>query len=429
MGRRTLFGFEKRGNPFENPAIPLTDAGLLNFFGGEPTNAGVNMDEEISLRIAAVWRCVTILSGIVSSLPLKVYADTERTEVHVPALVSQSGYNTPAELWDTETIHVLLWGNGYVHKVRNGLGKIVELRIIHPQRVKPDVVGLDSDGDGSVHPVKVFEVQNTETGQWTPYTSYEIMHLMGPSIDGIKGLSRIALARESMAIGLAADKLAAQLFGNGNLISGVLEVQRPLKKDEADQIKAAWRKKIAGLRHAHDVAVMDSGMKFVPLALPPEDAQFLQSRQWQVMEVGRWFGIPVHLLGEVTKATTWGTGLEELNSGLLKYTLQPYLTRFEQRVTREICAVGDYAEFLVDSLLRPDTLARFQAYNLAIMSGWFTRNDARRRENMPPLPGLDEPLVPTLAPPATGPTVTDPNDPLSESIDDEEDEDPEAEDA
>jgi HK97 family phage portal protein len=154
--------------------------------------------------------------------------------------------------------------------------------------------------------------------------------------------------------------------------------------------------------------------------LPPEDAQFLQSRQWQTLEVARWFGVPPHLVGEVTKSTTWGTGLEEQNTGLLKYTLQPYLTRFEQRVTREICPVGAFAEFLVDSLLRPDTLARYSGYNLAIMAGWMTRNEARRKENLQPLDGLDEPLVPTLAPPATGPAAPIGTEPDSDAADGDE---------
>lgn len=414
--RRTLFGGERRGNPFENPAIPLTDAGLLNFFGGAPTDAGVNMNEEISLRLSAVFRCATLLSGVVGGLPLKVYNKADKGEVVVPCLEAPAGaVNTPIELWETVMMHVLLWGNGYLHKVRNGLGKIVELRIIHPSRVKPDVVVIDADDPMTG---KVFQVQSKSDGQWRPYTDYDILHLMGPSTDGVRGLSRVALARESLAIGLAADKLAAQLFGNGNLMSGVLQVKRTLTKDAADQLKAGWRAKMQGIKHAHDVAVLDADTTFQPLTLPPEDVQFLQSRQWQVNEIARWFGVPPHLVGDITKSTTWGTGLEQQNMGLLKYTIQPYLTRIEQRVTREILdSTSQYAEFLVDSLLRPDMMQRYQAYNLGIMSGWITRNEVRRKENLPPLPGLDEPLVPTLAPPATGPATPIGDEPASDAAD------------
>lgn len=405
MARRTMFGvLERRDNPFENPAIPLTDAGLLNFFGGEPTDAGVNVNEQIALRLSTVFRCVTLLSGVVGALPLKVYDHAAKKSQRIPCLEGVGGVNTPNELWETAVVHMLLWGNAYLHKVRNPLGQIVELRLIHPQRVKPSLILPDADNPMGG---KLFQVQHMENGQWFPMTDFEIMHLMGPSLDGIAGMSRIHLARESLAIGLAADKLAARLFGNGNLIGGVLTVDRTLDKESADALKAQWRQKMAGIKHGHDIAVFDAGVKFQPIALPPEDAQFLQSRQWQTLEVCRWFGVPPHLAGEVTKSTTWGTGLEEQNTGLLKYTLQSYLTRIEQRITREIVDPQlMFAEFLVDSLLRPDMMARYQAANLAVMAGWLTRNEARVRENLPPLPGLDEPLVPTLAPP--GDTLTIP---------------------
>lgn len=437
MARRTLFGrLERRDNPFENPAIPLTDAGLLNFFGGEPTDAGVNMNQEIAMRLSTVFRCVTLLAGVVGSLPLKIYNHDDKSVATVPCLRGIGSVNTPNELWETAMIHMLLWGNAYIHKVRNGLGQIVELRLIHPQRCKPQLVVSDSDNPMAG---KIFEVQNANSGQWFPYTDFEIMHLMGPSIDGIKGMSRISLARESMAIGLAADKLAAKLFGNGNLISGVLSVERSLNKDDAEQLKARWRQKMAGLKHSHDIAILDGGVKFTPIALPPEDVQFLQSRQWQTLEVCRWFGVPPHLAGETTKSTTWGTGLEEQNTGLLKYTLQSYLSRIEQRVTREIAnPETQFAEFLVDGLLRASMQQRFTAWNLAVMGGWLTRNEARAKENLPPLPGLDEPLIPTLSPPAdydTEPSTDEPDngpfdededeqDPSTGGPDDEDEEDP-----
>ncbi len=421
MARRTLFGApERRDNPFENPAIPLTDAGLLNFFGGEPTDAGVNMNEEIALRLATVFRCVTLLSGVVGSLPLKVYSHKDRSVLRVPCLEGVGAVNTPAELWETAMLQILLWGNAYIHKVRNGLGQIVQLRLIHPQRVKPHLIIADAD-----NPItgKLFDVQNTEDGQWYPYTDFEIMHLMGPTIDGVKGMSRIALARESMAIGLAADKLAAKLFGNGNLISGVLSVERSLTADQAAEIKMRWREKIAGLRHGHDIAVLDGGTKFTPIALPPEDVQFLQSRAFQTLEICRWFGVPPHLAGEMARSTTWGTGLEEQNVGLIKYTLQSYLSRIEQRVTREIVDPEQaYAEFLVDGMVRATMFVRWQGYNMAIMCGAMTRNEVRVKENLPPLPGLDEPLVPTLAPP--GNTVTEPPSKTLDDPNDLDDDDP-----
>lgn len=417
MARRSLFGgLERRNNPFENPGIPLTDAGLLELFGmGAMTDAGVTVNESTALRLSTVWRCVTLLSGLVGSLPLKVYAHEDKEVIRLACLDGIGSINTPNELWETAMNHMLLWGNAYLHKVRNGLGVVIELRLIHPQRVKTAILPPDADNPQTN---KVFNVQNPATGQWFPLTDFEVMHLMGPSLDGVTGMSRIAMARESLAIGMAADVLAAKLFGNGNLISGVLSVERTLDQASADELKARWKQKMAGIQHGHDVAVLDGGVKFTPIALPPEDVQFLQSRMWQTLEVCRWFGVPPHLAGETTKSTTWGTGLEELNGGLIKYTLQSYLSRIEQRVTRELCdPATQYAEFLVDGLLRATMAVRYQAYNLAVMSGWITRNEIRKRENLPPLPGLDEPLVPMLAPP--GLTATEPsgNEPDSDAAD------------
>ena len=419
MARRSLLGgAERRSNPFENPAIPLTDAGLLAMFGGTPTDAGVPMSEESSMRLSTVFRCVTLLAGVVGSLPLEVFGRDDKRLVQVPALEGVGSVNTPAELWETVMTFVLLWGNAYLHKVRNGLGEIVELRLVHPSRVKPQILQPDADNPLTG---KVFLIQSVTNGSWSPMTDFEILHIMGPSLDGVVGMSRIQLARESLAIGVAADKLAAKLFGNGNLLGGILQTKRSLTKEDADELKARWSAKMAGLGHGHDIAVLDQSVTFVPLSMPPEDAQFLQSRQWQTLEVCRWFGVPPHLAGETTKSTTWGTGLEEQNTGLVKYTLQSYLTRIEQRVTREVCPPGTFAEFMVDGLLRATMAVRWGAYNLAILAGWITRNEVRAKENLPPLDGLDEPLIPTLSPPGT--YLTEPVDPSADTSPDDEDED------
>lgn len=391
---RTLFASETRANPFENPSTPLTDAGLLDFFGGTPTDAKVAVSEESSLQFAAVFRCVQFLSALVAGLPLKCYRYVDKTEVTVRALQSAWLGTTPFEFWETVMVHLLLWGNAYVHKVRSASGAIVELRIIHPSRVRPQLLGPDAD-DPSVN--KVFVVTD-KMGQQKPYTTLEIMHIPGLSYDGILGIGPVGLMRQTIAIGQAADNLAARLFGNGALLSGVLETDRILTQDQADMVKSRWREKLAGLTHGHDIAVLDAGTTFKPIAMPPEDAQFLQTRRWQTVEVARWFGIPPWLVGDVEKSTSWGTGIEQQNIAFVSYTLKGWLTRIEQRVTREIVEPStQYSEFLVDGLLRGDTAARYAAYAVGIQWGWLTRNEARVKENLTPIDGLDEPLTPAQA--------------------------------
>jgi HK97 family phage portal protein len=288
--------------------------------------------------------------------------------------------------------HLLLWGNAYVEKIRNPLGSIIALRPINPARVKPR---LFKPGEGDPN-AKVYEVKGVGRSQTVePYTNYEIMHVPGPGYDGLMGLSPIGVARQSVGISLAAEELAATLYGNGNLMSGVLSTDVKLDQGQADMLKARWREKVQGSRHAHDIAVLDAGTKFTPTSMPPEDAQFLQTRRWQTIEIARLYGIPPHLLGDVEKSTSWGTGIEQQNLAFVAYTLRPWLNRIEQRVTREIVEPStQYAEFLVDGLLRGDSAQRAASYVSGIQWGYLTRNEVRVKENLQPLEGLDEPLTP-----------------------------------
>lgn len=385
-------GFEKRTNPFENPSIPLTDAGLLDFFGGTPTDAGVSVSEESSMRTMTVYRCVSLLSGMVAGLPLKVYRYSDKSEVIVRPLRTPSSVVTPFEFWETAMSHLLLWGNAYVHKIRNKAGSIVELKTIHPSRVRTQIVAPDTDSDPTAG--KIFMIAD-KNGAEHPFTNYEIMHVPGLSFNGIEGLSPIGFARQAVAIGQAGDTMAAKLFGNGSLMSGVLTTDRVLQQDQADQLKARWKEKMAGIGHGHNIAVLDAGTSFQSVTMPPDEAQWLQTRRWQSIEIARWFGIPPHLVGDVEKSTSWGQGIEQQNIGFVAYTVRSWLTRLEQRIGWEIVEpTTQYAEFLIEGLLRGATGERYAAYATAIQWGWMTRNEARKKENMPPIDGLDDPLTP-----------------------------------
>lgn len=390
--KKLFGGIERRANPFENPSIPLTDAGLLDFFGGTPTDAGVSISEENSMRSMTVYRCVSLLAGLVAGLPLKVYRYSDKSEVLVRALRDPSDVCTPFELWETVMSHLLLWGNAYVHKVRNAAGSIVELRPIHPSRVRTQIMAPDADSDMAA--VKIFQIED-KNGKQVPYTTFEVMHIPGLSFNGIEGLSPIGYWRQAIAIGQAGDNMAARLFGNGAMMSGILTTERVLNQDQADKLKSRWKEKMAGIKHGHDVAVLDNATKFQPISMPPDEAQFLQSRRWQTIEIARAFGIPPHLVGDVEKSTSWGAGIEQQNIGFVGYTVRSWLTRLEQRIGREIVEPKtQYAEFLVEGLLRGATGERYAGYATAIQWGWMTRNEARRKENMSPLDGLDDPLTP-----------------------------------
>lgn len=378
---------------FENPSISLSDASLINMLGGDiQTAAGPLISEQGAITtMIAVYRAIALISGLVAGLPLKVYRYAGKSEVTVRCLEDPGYDRTPFELWETVMTHLLGWGNGWVFKERDAFGVIQHLVPIFPGRVHPKYF---RPGELVPEGVKVFEVDQPD-GSKLPLTNYELMHIPGLSYDGLLGVSPVGVARQAIGTQKAADDLAARMFSSGNMIGGILRTDRSLSQAQADAVKARWREKMQGAKHAHDIAVLDAGLEFTPTTLAPEEAQFLQTRRWQVIEVARVFGLPPHLLGDVERSTSWGTGIEQQNIGFVTYTVRSWLTRIEQRVTRQVVTPKtQFAEFMVDGLLRGSIAERYAAYSTGVAGGWLTRNEVRVMENKQPLPGLDEPLSP-----------------------------------
>ncbi|MGZ4617169.1 MAG: phage portal protein [Frankiaceae bacterium] len=383
-------GREVRAN-FENPSISLSDASLIQMFGGDVmSSAGPMVSESSAFSTSiAVYRAIALLSGMAAGLPLKTYRYRGKEETFCRPLAKPGFDRTPFEFKELCFAHLLGWGNAFVYKRRNAYDAIDALLPVAPDRVKVEIDQKTLD-----NPVKVFKVRDAN-GVYHPMTSREIMHVPGLGYDGVRGLSPIGVARQAIGIQSAADDLASRLYANGNLIGGVLTTDRSLTQAQADALKARWRDKVQGSRHAHDVAVLDSGISFTPTTLAPEEAQFLQTRRWQVVEVARLYGLPPHMLGDVERSTSWGTGIEQQNIAMVAYTLKTWLTRFEERVTAEIVEPStQYAEFNVDGLLRGSIAERYAAYSTGISMGFLTRNEVREKENLQPIDGLDEPLQP-----------------------------------
>jgi HK97 family phage portal protein len=382
---------EERVN-FENPSVSLSDASLIQMFDGGQTSAGPIVSETTAIStMVAVYRAISLLSGLVAGLPFKTFRYADRSEVIVRAMQNPGYDRTPFELWETVMVHLLGWGNAWVHKERNSFGAIEHLVPIHPSRVKPKYYppGTLVDQD-----VKVFEVKQPD-GSLIPMTNYELMHIPGLSYDGLLGLSPVGVARQPIGTQMAADDLASRQYSSGNMVGGILTTDKALTQQQADAIKARWREKMQGSRHAHDVAVMDAGMAFTKTTLAPEEAQFLQTRRWQTIEIARVFGIPPHLLGDVERTTSWGTGIEQQNIAFVGYTVRAWLSRIEQRVSFQIVTPkSQFAEFEVNGLLRGSAPERAAFYANGIQWGWLTRNEARIKENLVPITGLDEPLTP-----------------------------------
>ncbi|MFI7137201.1 phage portal protein [Streptomyces massasporeus] len=379
----SLFGlFEQRS--IENPAQPLTSANLVSLLGGAAGDAGVVVTETTALHMPAVWRAVSVIANVSAALPLHTYTSGSRDRVTVPLLENPHPELTRFELWRLLRVHQLLWGNAYAQKVRNRAGtQIAQLWPIRPDRVKVDREKPTEENPGG----KVFWVLD-DNGVRQRLTSREILHLPALGYDGVTGCSPVRAAAEGIGLGLAAEKAAAKLYGSGNMISGVLQTEQRLSRDQAEQLKAGWKAKLAGAQAAHDIAVLDSGASFQPVTMPYKDSQFLESRQFQVTEVSRMFGVPPFLLMSTEKSTSWGTGLEQQAQGFVTWDLAPtWLTPAEQRVTKELLDSTQYAKYQVNGLLRGDSSARATFYRALRDTGAFSADDIRELEDLAPIGG------------------------------------------
>ena len=386
-------------NPFNNPSVPLQSVAFDSIYGmmaRQSNDSGETVTVDRALAIPTVWRCVGLLSTVIAGCPINVV--NKKKEQQTIAVLDPNNPNTTYsqyELWELVVAHLCLWGNAYVQKIRNNADAIIDLQPIIPSIVKVkrgNVDGKHTDG-------KYFSVEQWKDGTMIgvkEYGNWDIMHIPGQGYNGLYGLSPLMVASQTFGTALAADKLAARFFSRGTSLSGIINVKAPLAdQSQADEIKRRWREVNAGAAHGGDVAVLDAETEFQQLTIPPDQLQFLESREWEASELARIYGIPPHLIGDESKSTSWGTGIEQQNIGFVAYTVAGWTSRIEQRVTREIVNTrGQTAGFDLTELMKGSTSERFTAYGLAIQWGWLTRNEARVREDMEPIKGLDEPLTP-----------------------------------
>lgn len=369
-------------NSLEDPQVPISSPQIVELFGGAKSASGVAVTEAKALGIPAVWRAVALIAGTAASLPLNAYRSEGSARTRVESGNAAVLMEEPqADLTQFEWVelvfaHLLLWGNAYALKIPREVGNgIQQLLIIHPSRVKP---GRTSKG------VKVYEVDGKHAR-----TDREVLHIPGLGYDGVVGLGPIRVARQSMALALAAEEFGAKLFANGSLSTGILTTDARLTPEQADTLHARWKQKRAGLDKAGETIVLDSGLKYTQLTIPPEDAQFLQTRSFQISEIARMFGVPPHMLMDTDKSTSWGTGIEQQGIGFLMFTLRPWLTRIEQRLTQILKPEAVYARFTVEGLLRADSTARSAFYREMWSLGVFSTNDILALEERPAVPGGD----------------------------------------
>jgi phage portal protein BeeE len=402
----------------------------VQFLGLGNSTTGKVITPQNSLAMAAVFRSMALLSGVSATLPLKSFKKGTREETSHRVIEDPHPDNTDFETWENCVVNLAGWGNSYFYKRYNG-NTVRELWPVWPDRIKVQQVrpyegnpsgkvfwmseldrpaggALPETGDipsGAKLPAD-FDHERLKAAGYIALDPRHIFHVPGFGYDGLVGLSPIGMAREAVAAGLSAEEFANRLWSNGALVSGIISTKQKLDQPKARQLKMRWDDMVKGVQHAHEVVVLDSGAEFKQLSLPPEDAQFLQTREFQVAEIARLYGIPPHLLGLVERSTSWGTGIEVQNIGLVIYTLHPgYLRRIEKRVTKELLPRGQVAEFQLQGIMRGDNKSRAEFYKTMKDMGAMTVVEIRELENLPPL--TDEQKA-EAAPPAPEPPVEEP---------------------
>ncbi len=378
----SVFRLRDRRANLENPAVPLNSSSILSVFGLQPTDSGVPVSEYTALNMSAVYRAVSLISGLAGALPLNAIDETTKKPVPGTILDDPHPDMTPLEYWRLQAVWRCLWGNSYSQKVYKRGGKLAYLNPIAPDRVsvlRASPITANPSG-------KIFQVTEAN-GKLTTMTPNEIMHIPGIGYDGIRGISPVRAAAQAIGMAQAAEATAARLFKSGNMLNGLLSTEAELDQQQAETLQARWAEKFSGIDGAHRVAVLDSGAKFQSLTMPADDAQMLQSRDFQVTEAARFFGIPPYLMYQTDKTTSWGSGLEQQARGFNQFDLHPnWLAPAEQRISKELLPAGQKARYDLDSLLRGDSIARAEFYRVMREMGTLNADEIRAYEDLPPLP-------------------------------------------
>ncbi|MGF7142824.1 HK97 family phage portal protein [Anaerotaenia torta] len=379
----------------DKPADGLNAQNALNgsrysfFFGG--TTAGKNVNEHTAMQMTAVYSCVRILSEAVAGLPLHVYRYTdeggkEKALDHPLYRILHDEPNpemTSFSLRETLMGHLLLWGNAYAQIIRNGKGEVVGLYPLMPNKMAVD---RDSRGQLVYQYMRTSEDAPLSNESIVPLSPSDVLHIPGLGFDGLVGYSPIAMAKNAIGMAIATEEYGAKFFANGAAPGGVL--QHPGIIKDPQKVKESWNDMYRGSANAHRVAVLEEGMKYQQIGISPEQAQFLETRKFQINEIARIFRIPPHMVGDLEKSSF--SNIEQQSLEFVKYTLDPWVCRWEQSMARRLLLDSEkprfFIKFNLDGLLRGDYQSRMNGYAIGRQNGWMSANDIRELENLDRIP-------------------------------------------
>lgn len=373
----------------DKPTNSTTGSAYRFFFGG--TTAGKPVNERSSMQMTAVYSCVRILAEAVAGLPIHLYQYTEtggkdKAISHPLYFLLHDEPNpemTSFVFRETLMTHLLLWGNAYAQIIRNGKGEVLALYPLMPNRMT-----VDRDDNGQLY----YQYQSskdevpTMKGSTVILKSSDVLHIPGLGFDGLVGYSPIAMAKNAIGMAIACEEYGAKFFANGAAPGGVLEHPGTLK--DPARIRESWNATFGGSSNSSKVAVLEEGMKYTPIAISPEQAQFLETRKFQINEIARIFRIPPHMVGDLEKSSF--SNIEQQSLEFVKYTLEPWLVRWEQSMVRSLLSPKEkqkyFIKYNVDGLLRGDYQSRMNGYAIGRQNGWMSANDIRSLENLDLIP-------------------------------------------
>ena len=376
----------------DKPQNKTAGSGYSFFFGG--TTSGKAVNERSAMQMTAVYACVRILAEAVAGLPLHLYrykddGGKEKAIDHPLYLLLHDEPNPEMSSFvfrETLMTHLLLWGNAYAQIIRNGKGEVVALYPLMPNKMT-----VDRDENGQLYysyyrgnDEAIRDKENTVV-----LRPYDVLHIPGLGFDGLVGYSPIAMAKNAIGMAIACEEYGAKFFANGAAPGGVLEHPGTIKDPE--RVRQSWQSTFGGSGNANKIAVLEEGMKYTPIGISPEQAQFLETRKFQLNEIARIFRVPPHMVGDLEKSSF--SNIEQQSLEFVKYTLEPWLIRWEQSIRRSLLSTDEkplyFVKFNVDGLLRGDYASRMSGYATARQNGWMSANDIRELENLDRIPAED----------------------------------------
>jgi len=373
--------FRSRDHPVTNST---NGSGYRFFFG--TSSSGRRVNERSAMQMTAVYACVRVLSESVAGLPLHLYrrksdGDKEKATDNPLYFLLHDEPNpemTSFVFRETLMTHLLLWGNGYAQIIRNGKGEVVALYPLMPDRMT-----VDRDDKGRLY--YEYQMQDSDAHTMKQGTvrlsPYDVLHIPGLGFDGLVGYSPIAMAKNAIGLAISAEEYGSKFFANGATPGGILEHPGVVK--DPGKVRESWSA-LFSRDNAHRVAVLEEGMKYTPISISPNEAQFLETRKFQINEIARIFRVPPHLIGDLEHSTF--SNIENQSREFVTYTLGPWLARWEQSMSRALFKQSEkqtyFIKFAVDGLLRGDYQSRMNGYAVGIQNGFMSPNDVRSLEDL-----------------------------------------------